>query len=68
MAYIIEVGWWSPRPEEVVALRHYLLKGGLLIVDDFKPEGWNGVRGLAGGRLQTRWARAARRQVFRVAR
>ena len=34
------------RPKEAAALRAYLEKGGFLIVDDFKPEGW---RGLPGG-------------------
>ena len=46
IAYIIEVGWWAPTPQEADGLRAYLLKGGFLIVDDFKPEGW---RGLPGG-------------------
>jgi hypothetical protein len=46
IAYIIEVGWWTLTPEEAAGLRAYLLKGGFLIVDDFKPDGW---RGLPGG-------------------
>ena len=46
IAYIIEVGWWRLTPAEAAGLRAYLLKGGFLIVDDFKPEGW---RGLPGG-------------------
>ena len=46
IAYIIEVGWWVPTPVEAAHLRAYLEKGGLLIVDDFKPENW---RGLPGG-------------------
>jgi hypothetical protein len=46
IAYIIEVGFWAPTPREAEALRAYLQKGGFLIVDDFKPEGW---RGLPGG-------------------
>jgi hypothetical protein len=45
VAYIIEVGWWAPTAEEAAALRAYLQKGGFLIVDDFKPEGWRGVPG-----------------------
>jgi Domain of unknown function (DUF4159) len=45
VAYIIEVGWWNPTPVEADALRAYLHKGGFLIVDDFKPEGWRGVPG-----------------------
>ncbi len=46
IAYIIEVGWWTLTDREASALRDYLLKGGFLIVDDFKVEGW---RGLPGG-------------------
>ena len=46
VAYIIEVGWWTMTDREVEGLRSYLQKGGFLIVDDFKPEGW---RGLPGG-------------------
>src|SRR5215813_6704325 len=46
VAYIIEVGWWTLTDREAAALRAYLLKGGFLIVDDFKTPGW---RGLPGG-------------------
>jgi hypothetical protein len=46
IAYIIEVGWWTLTDSEASGLRAYLQKGGLLIVDDFKVEGW---RGLPGG-------------------
>jgi hypothetical protein len=35
-AYIVEVGFWRPDDAEVRALREYLLKGGFLIVDDFR--------------------------------
>ncbi len=49
LAYIIEVGWWAPTDREAKHLREYLLKGGFLIVDDFKVEGW---RGLPGGGWQ----------------
>jgi hypothetical protein len=45
IAYIIEVGWWAPTPQEAANLRAYLAKGGFLIVDDFKPENWRGVPG-----------------------
>jgi len=45
IAYIIEVGWWAPNDREAAALREYLQKGGFLIVDDFKIEGWRGLRG-----------------------
>jgi hypothetical protein len=36
VASIIEVGYWRPSQEEVRNLRDYLLKGGFLIVDDFR--------------------------------
>jgi hypothetical protein len=36
IAYIVEVGEWQPSPEEVKGLRDFLLKGGFLIVDDFR--------------------------------
>jgi hypothetical protein len=36
IAYIVEVGEWEPTEEEVEGLRAYLLKGGFLIVDDFR--------------------------------
>ena len=45
VAYIIEVGWWTLTDTEAAGLRSYLQKGGFLIVDDFKVEGWRGMRG-----------------------
>jgi hypothetical protein len=45
IAYIIEVGWWTMNDREAEALRAYLQKGGFVIVDDFKPEGWRGLQG-----------------------
>lgn len=38
IAYIVEVGSWNPTDEEVERLGEYLLKGGFLIVDDFRDE------------------------------
>jgi hypothetical protein len=35
-AYVVEVGAWQPSQEEVRGLREYLLKGGFLVVDDFR--------------------------------
>ena len=49
IAYIIEVGWWTLRETEVAALRAYLLKGGFVIVDDFKIQGFGGGFGNGGG-------------------
>ena len=36
--YIVEVGYWEPTDEEVRNLGEHLLKGGFLIVDDFRDE------------------------------
>ena len=36
IAYIVEPGYWFPTESEVLALRTWLLKGGFLIVDDFR--------------------------------
>jgi hypothetical protein len=35
LAYLSEPGYWLPSESEVAGLRHYLEKGGFLIVDDF---------------------------------
>lgn len=35
IAYMSEPGFWRPTEQEVAALRNYLLKGGLIIFDDF---------------------------------
>ena len=45
VAYIIEVGWWTLSDPEAAALRAYILKGGFVIVDDFKMPGWRGIPG-----------------------
>jgi len=34
--YLVEIGYWNPREEEIAALAAYLEKGGFLIVDDFR--------------------------------
>ena len=39
--YLIEPGWWQMTEAEVTALRAFLAKGGFVIVDDFKPSGFN---------------------------
>jgi hypothetical protein len=38
VAFIVEVGFWRPTDAEVEALRTWLLKGGFLIVDDFRGD------------------------------
>jgi hypothetical protein len=43
--YIIEVGWWMLTDSEAAALRAYILKGGFVIVDDFKLTGDRGGGG-----------------------
>ena len=45
LAYIIEAGWWTLTDVEAAALRAYLLKGGFVIVDDFKIAGQFGFGG-----------------------
>ncbi len=35
VAYMAEPGYWNPNEQEVLGLRQYLLKGGLIIFDDF---------------------------------
>jgi len=36
IAYVIEPDWWAITDSEAKALREYMLKGGFVIVDDFK--------------------------------
>jgi hypothetical protein len=36
IAYIVEVGSWNPTEAEASSLGDYLLKGGFLIIDDFR--------------------------------
>jgi hypothetical protein len=38
--YLSEPGQWSMNEEEVKGLRAYLLKGGFMIVDDFRGNDW----------------------------
>ncbi len=45
VAYMTEPGFWTMSDKEGAGLRAYLLKGGLLIVDDFRHDGsgsWGG--------------------------
>jgi hypothetical protein len=39
LTYITEAGWWTMTDEEGAAFRKYLMKGGLVIFDDFKVAG-----------------------------
>lgn len=36
ITYLVEPGYWQPSPEAIENVRNYLLKGGFLIVDDFR--------------------------------
>jgi hypothetical protein len=45
LAYLIEAGWWTLTDAEAEGLRDYLLKGGFVIVDDFKVAGEYGPGG-----------------------
>ena len=40
VAYLCEPGAWTMTDEEAANLRRYLLKGGFLIVDDFRAAHW----------------------------
>jgi hypothetical protein len=53
VAYVIEVDWWAMTDREAAALRAYLLKGGFLIVDDFKPRRFRG--GFGGDGYGSGW-------------
>ena len=57
VAYIIEVGWWTLTDHGAGALRDYLLKGGFLIVDDFKAPGWRGIPGAGWEPFETNMRR-----------
>jgi hypothetical protein len=41
--YISEPGFWRMTDDEGESLRHYLLKGGFLILDDFEAEQWHNM-------------------------
>ena len=45
IAYVIEPDWWEMSQTESAALRNYMLKGGFVIVDDFKVRGFRGFGG-----------------------
>jgi len=40
IAYMSEPGFWAPSDAEALGLRNYLLKGGLIIFDDFRGNDW----------------------------
>jgi hypothetical protein len=42
LLYLIEPGWWQMSDSEAAALRAFITKGGFVIVDDFKPSGFQG--------------------------
>lgn len=43
-AYLSEPGFWRPADPEVAGLRAYLLKGGFLVLDDFRGPDWQNVQ------------------------
>lgn len=45
IAYVIEPDWWDITESESTAMRNYMLKGGFVIVDDFKVRGFRGFGG-----------------------
>lgn len=40
VAYVCEPGFWTMSEDEVLGLRAFLLKGGFVIVDDFRGDHW----------------------------
>lgn len=40
IAYFSEPGYWQPSDEDVTNLRNYILKGGFIIIDDFRQNHW----------------------------
>src|SRR3954471_15434290 len=48
IAYVIEPDWWAITESESRGLRDYMLKGGFVIVDDFKVRGFRGFGGGGG--------------------
>lgn len=40
IAHLCEAGFWLPSDAEVVGLRNYLQKGGLIVFDDFFNDAW----------------------------
>jgi hypothetical protein len=43
LVYMSEPGWWDMTDAEAQCLRQYLLKGGLILFDDFENTQWNNV-------------------------
>ncbi|HUF25495.1 MAG TPA: DUF4159 domain-containing protein [Gemmatimonadaceae bacterium] len=44
LAYMSEPGFWEPSAEEALGLRNYLLKGGMIVFDDFNGTWmWNNL-------------------------
>jgi hypothetical protein len=41
ITYFCEAGFWGPTEKEVVGMRNYMLKGGFVIIDDFRGEDWD---------------------------
>ena len=44
--YVVEVGSWGPSRQEVDALGEYLMKGGFMIVDDFRDRQINQIQAI----------------------
>jgi hypothetical protein len=40
IAYFSEPGYWQPTDEDVKNIHDYLLKGGFMIIDDFRQQHW----------------------------
>ena len=40
IVYFSEPGYWQPTDEDVKNIHDYLLKGGFMIIDDFREQHW----------------------------
>ena len=56
IAYVIEPDWWAITEKESTAIRNYMLKGGFIIVDDFKVR--SRAFGFGGGGEDDEFVRA----------
>src|SRR5438477_3415563 len=56
IAYVIEPDWWAITDGESKALRDYMLKGGFVIVDDFKVRS-RAFGGFGGGEGDSEFVR-----------
>ena len=45
MVYVSEPGFWQPTESDIIGLRNYMAKGGLVFFDDFMQQQWYNFEG-----------------------